>query len=58
MRSIVCNPKSGADAEDVVRRRSRELVAPDDEIEAWELDTQDLNVFDTHRQNCSLLADE
>lgn len=28
--------------EDFFERKSRELVAPDDEIEAWELDRQDL----------------
>jgi len=28
--------------EDFFERKARELVAPDDEIEAWELDGQDL----------------
>ena len=28
--------------EDLFERKSRELVAPEDEIEAWELDAQDL----------------
>jgi hypothetical protein len=28
--------------EDFFERKARELVAPDDEIEAWELDSQDL----------------
>jgi hypothetical protein len=58
MRSTACNPKSGAGAADPVRRKSRELVAPDDEIEAWELDMQDLNVLGSHRQDCSLLPEE
>ena len=30
-------------AEDYFERKSRELIVPDDEIEAWELDTQDLD---------------
>ena len=31
--------------EDFFERKARELVAPDDEIEAWELDGQDLGDF-------------
>jgi hypothetical protein len=58
MRSIANDPKRGAAAQELVRRESRELVAPDDEIEAWELDTQDLHVFNSHRQDCSLLPEE
>jgi hypothetical protein len=58
MGSSACSPKRGAAAEDLVLRKSRELVAPDDEIEAWELDTQDLNVLNSHRQDCSLLPEE
>ena len=32
-----------ANAEDYFERKSRELVVPDDELEAWELDSQDLD---------------
>ena len=31
-----------ADDEEFFERKARELVAPDDEIEAWELDGNDL----------------
>jgi hypothetical protein len=31
--------------EDFFERKARELVVPDDEIEAWELDGQDLGGF-------------
>lgn len=34
-------------AEDYFERKSRELVVPEDEIEAWELDAQDLNGLGT-----------
>jgi hypothetical protein len=30
-------------AEDYFERKARELIVPEDEIEAWELDTQDLD---------------
>ena len=35
-------PSRPATDEDFFERKSRELVVPDDEIEAWELDAQDL----------------
>ena len=35
-------PSRRAADEDLFERKSRELVAPEDEIEAWELDAQDL----------------
>jgi hypothetical protein len=34
--------------EELFERKSRELVAPDDEIEAWELDAQDLGDIGLH----------
>jgi hypothetical protein len=58
MRSIAANSKRGAAAEDVFERKSRELVVPDDEIEAWELDMQDLDVLGTHPMDFSVLRDE
>ena len=36
--------------EDFFERKSRDLVVPDDEIEAWELDAQDLG--DIGVDNC------
>ena len=30
-------------AEDYFERKARELIVPEDEIEAWELDSQDLD---------------
>jgi hypothetical protein len=30
-------------AEDYFEQKARELIVPEDEIEAWELDTQDLD---------------
>jgi hypothetical protein len=32
-------------AEDYFERKSRELIVPEDEIEAWELDTRDLDTL-------------
>ncbi len=34
-------------AEDYFERKARELIVPEDEIEAWELDTQDLDGLGT-----------
>jgi len=46
MRSGESNVNRGAAIEDHFERKSRELVVPDDEIEAWELDTRDLSGLD------------
>ena len=35
-------------ADDYFERKARELVVPEDEIEAWELDTQDLDGLGAH----------
>ena len=40
-RSVSRQSRPAAD-EEFFERKARELVAPDDEIEAWELDSQDL----------------
>ena len=34
-------------AEDYFERKARELIVPEDEIEAWELDTRDLDGLGT-----------
>jgi hypothetical protein len=39
-------PRAFAD-EDYFERKARELIVPEDEIEAWELDTQDLDGLGT-----------
>jgi hypothetical protein len=43
MRTSSRNPQRSFAAEDYFERKSRELIVPEDEIEAWELDSQDLN---------------
>ncbi|MCC7079761.1 MAG: hypothetical protein IT530_03745 [Burkholderiales bacterium] len=43
MRTSSRNPQRGVEAEDYFERKSRELIVPEDEIEAWELDSQDLD---------------
>lgn len=43
-RSVNRQSRAVAD-EDFFERKGRELVVPDDEIEAWELDGQDLGDF-------------
>jgi hypothetical protein len=43
MRTSSRNLHGGFTAEDYFERKSRELIVPDDEIEAWELDSQDLD---------------
>jgi hypothetical protein len=34
--------------DDYFERKARELVVPEDEIEAWELEAQDLDSLGTH----------
>jgi hypothetical protein len=46
-RSANRSGRPGTD-EELFERKSRELVAPDDEIEAWELDAQDLGDIGLH----------
>ena len=58
MRSIANNSKRSAVLEDLFERRARELVVPDDEIEAWELDRQDLDVLGAHPMDFSVPRDE
>ena len=58
MRSIANNSKRSAVLEDLFERRARELVVPDDEIEAWELDRQDLDVLGAHPRDFSVPRDE
>jgi hypothetical protein len=43
MRTSSRNSQRSFAAEDYFERKSRELIVPEDEIEAWELDSQDLN---------------
>ena len=43
MRNSSRNAQHSFAAEDYFERKSRELIVPEDEIEAWELDSQDLN---------------
>jgi hypothetical protein len=43
MRTVSRNPQRAFLAEDYFERKSRELIVPEDEIEAWELDSQDLS---------------
>ncbi len=43
MRNSSRNAQHSFGAEDYFERKSRELIVPEDEIEAWELDSQDLN---------------
>jgi hypothetical protein len=40
------NPQRSFQDEDYFERKSRELIVPEDEIEAWELDSQDLDSLD------------
>lgn len=37
--------------DDYFERKAQELIAPDDEIEAWELDAQDLDGLGDHRDS-------
>ena len=43
MRNSSRNAQHSFAAEDYFERKSRELIVPEDEIEAWELDSQDLD---------------
>jgi hypothetical protein len=47
MRNSSRNAQRSFAVEDYFERKSRELIVPDDEIEAWELDAQDLNGLGT-----------
>lgn len=47
MRTCSRNPKRTSAAEDYFERKSQSLVVPDDEIEAWELDADDLESLGT-----------
>ena len=43
MQTISRSTQRAFAAEDYFERKARELIVPEDEIEAWELDTQDLD---------------
>ena len=43
MRTFSHSSHSSFAAEDYFERKARALIVPEDEIEAWELDTQDLD---------------
>ena len=45
MRTFSRGGQHGFAAEDYFERKSRELIVPEDEIEAWELDTRDLDTL-------------
>lgn len=45
MRAHAGSASRGISAEEYFERKSRELIVPEEEIEAWELDTQDLDTF-------------
>jgi hypothetical protein len=47
MRNSSRNAQRSFAVEDYFERKSRELIVPEDEIEAWELDAQDLNGLGT-----------
>lgn len=47
MRTCSRNPRRGSLVDDYFERKSQSLVVPDDEIEAWELDAQDLESLGT-----------
>jgi len=47
MRTGSRNPQRSFQPEDYFERKSRELIVPEDEIEAWELDSQDLSSLGT-----------
>ena len=50
MRTTSRNPQRAFAADDYFERKSRDLVVPEDEIEAWELEAQDLESFGTRAQ--------
>ena len=45
MRNHSSSPRKTALDEAYFERRARDLVVPDDEIEAWELNAQDFDAF-------------
>lgn len=56
-RSVFRQSRPGVD-DDYFERKARELVAPDDEIEAWELDAKDLDDLGEHHDAFNLPGSE
>lgn len=48
MRTCSRNSQRAFVGDDYFERKARELVVPEDEIEAWELEAQDLDSLGTH----------